>query len=113
MRVLKYRFLVAITAFALSVTAKTCYYPDGSPDVAIKPCDSSADVSTCCRSTDSCLSNNLCFSTGLNVVYRRGCTDPTWNSSSCPRFLSKWLVPFLPDWDASKNIQITQPAEWL
>lgn len=109
MRVIMYRFLVAITALALSVTAQqTCYYPDGSSDTALRPCNASAAVSACCRTpTDVCLTNGLCFSTGLNVVIRRGCTDSTWNSTLCPKYCETGWSPLCRHWDASENYRNT------
>ena len=90
-----YRFLVAITALALSITAQQMrYYPEGSSDPALRPCNASAAVSSCCRtSADAYLTNGLCFSTGLNVVIRRGCTDSTWNNTLCALSTVKQVSP--------------------
>lgn len=69
----------------------TCHYPDGVANNG-SPCDPDADVSMCCGPTFVCISNGLCkvgrdTTRGYNYeYYRSGCTDATWNSSSCPQF---------------------------
>ncbi|KAF7503409.1 hypothetical protein GJ744_003892 [Endocarpon pusillum] len=78
---------VALVACALSSVgmAQTCYYPDGKATGALIPCNTTAAVTNCCKDSDMCLKNGLCFSPGLNSVVRRGCTDQTWNNTeACP-----------------------------
>jgi len=78
--------VVLVTAALLSVgTAQTCYYPDGNATDALVPCHKNALVTNCCRDSDLCLKNGLCFSPGLGSVVRRGCTDQKWANSVCPK----------------------------
>lgn len=62
-----------------------CFYPDGSRNDGLFACDPKAAVSACCRLGDVCVSNGFCFFAGLNALVRRGCTDSSFNSTSCPR----------------------------
>jgi len=62
-----------------------CYYPNGQLADGLSPCNTTAPVSHCCRNGDVCVTNGLCFSTGLMAVVRRGCTDKTFNSTLCPQ----------------------------
>jgi hypothetical protein len=62
-----------------------CYYPNGESDDGLHPCNATAAVSHCCRASDVCITNGFCFSSGLNAVVRRGCTDKTFNSTECPQ----------------------------
>jgi hypothetical protein len=66
------------------LVASECFYPDGKNATGLFPCYPDADVSHCCRKSDVCLSNGLCFSSGLGTIVRRGCTEPSWKSDSCP-----------------------------
>ncbi|KAF2685342.1 hypothetical protein K458DRAFT_417403 [Lentithecium fluviatile CBS 122367] len=78
------------TAFCASVffarAIAECYYPDGKIAPGLVPCNATAEVTHCCRDADVCLSNGLCFSTGLGTIVRRGCTDSKWNNTVCPTF---------------------------
>ncbi|KAL6705423.1 hypothetical protein ACN47E_006688 [Coniothyrium glycines] len=76
--------VVAVSLFTSAVSLQTCYYPDGKNATALIPCNADADVSHCCRDTDLCLTNGMCFSSGLAYIVRRGCTDRTWKSPDCP-----------------------------
>ena len=76
----------------VSSSARTCYFPDGTPTGTDVPCDGDAEDSFCCFTGQACLSNKICGAfhtntTGTSLVYARGtCTDPTWNSPACPKF---------------------------
>lgn len=70
--------------FILSSATQTCYWPSGKTAGALIPCNETVPVSHCCKDSDVCLSNGLCFSPGLGVLVRRGCTDKSWNSTDCP-----------------------------
>lgn len=84
---------VAILAFFGTCFAanSTCYYPNGEKNNG-GACNSNAEVSSCCGPTFVCLSNGLCQPgpdskrTYSYNFYRSGCTDATFNSTSCPRF---------------------------
>ncbi|KAF2239854.1 hypothetical protein EV356DRAFT_571947 [Viridothelium virens] len=73
---------------------QACYYPNGTSgiDSGYTPCDASAEFSACCEATDICVSNGYCFqqSTAENAwnnrLARGLCTDPSWDSTSCPQF---------------------------
>jgi hypothetical protein len=82
------RISVCTFAFIFQAFAE-CYYPDGKVASGLTPCNSTAKVSHCCRDADVCLSNGLCFSTGLGTIIRRGCTDSSFNDTVCPAFCIK------------------------
>lgn len=63
--------------------APTCYNPNGSVSPIMFACDILTVFSPCCMFGTVCLDNKLCRND--NDIYRGGCTDPTWNSSDCPR----------------------------
>jgi hypothetical protein len=81
-----YVFILLCVSALVSEILAECYYPDGKVAPGLIPCNSTAKVSHCCRDADVCLSNGLCFSTGLSSIVRRGCTDSTWNETTCPSF---------------------------
>jgi len=85
-----YILVLASTLFSLS-TQQQCYYPDGKLATGLIPCNASAPVSHCCRESDVCLTNGLCFSAGLGSIVRRGCTEKGWNSTDCPNFCTKGM----------------------
>ncbi|KAF4627821.1 hypothetical protein G7Y89_g10325 [Cudoniella acicularis] len=70
--------------------SQQCYYPDGSVTGAdtdhplMIPCSPSASNSACCHAGDVCYENGLCMSAGWWFLYRGGCTDKSFQSSSCP-----------------------------
>lgn len=81
---------LARSTASASTNSRTCYYPDKSISKGT-PCDPNAAVSPCCGPGFICLSNGLC-SPGPEDrksyqydLYRSACTDPTWNSTACPR----------------------------
>ncbi|KAK7185948.1 hypothetical protein PSPO01_08198 [Paraphaeosphaeria sporulosa] len=77
----------------------TCYSITGlaSPfnDYTYVPCNLTAiengQHSACCASGDTCLTNGLCKYNSptpvrnFNTYWRIGCTDPTYQDSSCPK----------------------------
>ena len=76
-----------------------CYTMTGIliEDENVVPCNPSAtggagSHSSCCnqKEGDVCLSTGLCLSpkakTPSNMLWTNGCTDPTWNDSSCPQY---------------------------
>src|SRR6266487_6586530 len=75
--------IVVTSTLLLSVTAQSCYYPSGKSADGLIICKPKASVSHCCKDSDACLTNGLCFSPGLGAVLIRGCTDKTWKSSEC------------------------------
>lgn len=74
-------WLLASHALRIQAKLDTCYYPDKtvSPDT---PCNSSAEVSSCCNQNALCLSNGLCYQ---GVTSRGSCTDRSWGSD-CPLY---------------------------
>lgn len=92
----------------------TCYNVDGTTtglDNSFKPCNSSAEVSTCCATNkgsnaDVCLTSGLCYTQGegySGMIYMNGCTDKTGKSDSCAHFCPDGEFPailssFLPFW---------------
>ncbi|KAI5275859.1 hypothetical protein E4T47_01390 [Aureobasidium subglaciale] len=83
-------FLKKLSVFAAAslllraVSAQTCYYPDGLTPSDDIPCNSNAQVSSCCPTGSFCMDNGLCF--GGSVVSRASCTDQAWSSAECPRY---------------------------
>lgn len=65
----------------------TCYFPNGlemtRPKVEFFECDSSQEHTMCCGTGDHCRSDGLCDSIFYGLVFRNGCSDSTWQSSSC------------------------------
>lgn len=92
---LLYRFsgLAAVVCLwsTAAATNSTCYYPNGKENNG-GACNPNAEVSACCGPTFVCLSNGLCKpgpdskKTYAYNFYRSGCTDATFNSTSCPQF---------------------------
>lgn len=76
-----YFLLISYIATA-SAQDPQCYWPDGSPDNSLVPCDptGSATVS-CCYKNTFCTQNNLCLAGGN--YYRGGCTDKSWKDGRC------------------------------
>ncbi|KAF1830908.1 hypothetical protein BDW02DRAFT_650312 [Decorospora gaudefroyi] len=88
------KFLAAcvfVVSALISVGICDCFYPDGRNATDLHVCLPDAAVSHCCRSSDSCLSNGMCFSSGLGSIVRRACTDKTWKSQECPRICTDTL----------------------
>lgn len=77
-------YLLVLFWSSIGVAVDDCFYPDGRYAVALSACNKQSPVTQCCRQGDVCLTNGLCFSPGLNLVLRRGCTDKTWRSTKCP-----------------------------
>ena len=46
-------------------------------------CDSGKEFSMCCAVGNDCRPDGLCFTDSTGLIYRKGCTDPTWASPSC------------------------------
>ncbi|UPX12324.1 uncharacterized protein EKO05_0002878 [Ascochyta rabiei] len=82
--------LVVSVASSSAAADSTCYYPNGEKNNG-GACDANAEVSVCCGPTFVCLGNGLC-QVGPDTrrtygyeFYRSGCTDASFNSSSCPQ----------------------------
>lgn len=56
-----------------------------------RPCDSGKEYNMCCANWDECRSDGLCFSNQSNLIYRDGCTDPSWESPSCVKLCNTGL----------------------
>lgn len=82
-----------LSILACTVTARQCYYPDGSEsnDVAC----SDDDVVQCCDKDSICLSNGYCLNTYPNAysVARSSCTDSAWGSDCPQQCIEVWLTP--------------------
>jgi hypothetical protein len=84
--------LLTILSVSCSIVLGECFYPDGTAAPGLVPCNEGAEVSHCCRDADMCLTNGLCFSSGLGSTLRRGCTDKNWNKTACPDICTgEWL----------------------
>ncbi|KAE8376407.1 hypothetical protein BDV26DRAFT_305609 [Aspergillus bertholletiae] len=81
------RLLPLLALVATSVAVKsdaTCYFVNGNIATADVPCNTSAEITTCCNKNDICLSNGLCYlqSQGNHPVMSRGsCTDQNWGGA--------------------------------
>lgn len=85
--------LISVFNIFYSSSRAACYYPNGSDENArlsvevYQPCDSGDEHSMCCALNrtiaDKCRKDGLCVSTWDSNIWRDGCTDPTWKSSSC------------------------------
>src|SRR3954470_10074193 len=73
---------IAILLPVRLITA-SCYYPDGKLSESLSPCNTDAEESHCCGKSTFCVSHGFCFSSALGSVVRRGCTEPSWNTSVC------------------------------
>ena len=75
---------------ATSSSNKTCYGSNEAVAIDSIPCNPQAEVSTCCRFTNTCYSNSLCgpgpgLPNGKTPYYTGECTDRSWpNSTACP-----------------------------
>jgi hypothetical protein len=74
--------LFMLLRFVSLVSSKQCYFLDGTDASANgKICNPNSDVSSCCATTDSCLTSGLCLSPN-GLIYQFGCTDQ--EGKSCP-----------------------------
>jgi len=73
----------------------SCYYPGGKWAAEFLPCDPTANVSLCCPSGWTCMSDLLCVMTQPNTAnntypigttYRGTCTNPLWDDQACGDF---------------------------
>jgi hypothetical protein len=102
-RVPKLYFVAAIVWQLCSLTfaedTRACYTPDGT--IAENNFACSPDLDVCCGLNAVCLSNLLCYDPKQSFVqgFNRGtCTDPTWQSSSCPTFCDQCKSPTKEAW---------------
>ena len=79
---------IVILLFSLPIVRAaedTCYWPNKDPAPGFTPCgNSSTNARACCGKGEPCLSNGLCFSPAIGVVYRGACSDSTWPDPACP-----------------------------
>lgn len=78
-------FLVIILSrlIHLGVTATLlCYWPDGTVTDGVLPCLTNGTTSMCCAVGDACTTSGWCLGSS-GYIYRGGCTDQSWPSSSC------------------------------
>jgi hypothetical protein len=79
--------LTVFATFIAVATSQKCYAVDGTAlDSTYTPCNPSAKHSSCCASTDICMSNGLCMGTmneSIGMIFSRGCTDSKGNDASC------------------------------
>lgn len=67
------------------VSNGTCYSSRNETAVDMLPCgnDYFGHVG-CCQHDDDCLLDSTCFNNEYGVTYVAGCTDPTYNDTTCP-----------------------------
>lgn len=70
-----------------------CYLPSGKEmEKVYRPCSSGKEFDTCCNGNmDECRPDGLCVSKSDQSIWRIGCTDPTWESSSCIKLCTAGL----------------------
>ena len=72
--------IFAILSLLRCAHAQTCYWPDGSDIQESQgywaPCEPGGG--TCCRETEACLSNGLCFGGTFGMVSVQYCEDRGW-----------------------------------
>lgn len=77
----------SILNFSLIMSAK-CYDQDGNENPDLLACSADGDgLASCCQPGDACATNGFCLPPSaakapLNY-YVYGCSDPTWNASTC------------------------------
>lgn len=81
------RLLAVASLLLRAISAQTCYYPDGLTISNDVPCNSNAEVSSCCPTGSFCMDNGLCF--GGGVVSRSSCTDQAWTSPQCAHYCTE------------------------
>lgn len=78
---------LALSLFFVLVQSR-CYTSEGDPWIynpdspveAWMPCNTTADVTSCCSPRDYCMSNGLCMDAVVdNVVSQQGCTSSSWD----------------------------------
>lgn len=64
-----------------------CYYmEDKRLDKAFIPCgNDDLGPKPCCQTGDVCLENNACYNADYGTTYLAGCTDKTFEDTSCPQ----------------------------
>jgi hypothetical protein len=100
---IKLPFAATVTALHVHgiFASPQCYWPDGGAAQSnYVPCNSTATASACCAVNDACTTYGWCLGSA-GMVYRGGCTDPSWKSGACQAkycFDSKinMLFQFLP-----------------
>ena len=77
-------FFFSFDIFSSFAHAK-CYFPSGKElGVKYRPCVSGREFDSCCNDgMDECRPDGLCLNIDHHEIWRVGCTDPTWKSSSC------------------------------
>ncbi|KAI1462604.1 hypothetical protein F4805DRAFT_3101 [Annulohypoxylon moriforme] len=71
----------------ISISNGTCYYDEDSKILKdYIPCGNVATGRnwTCCAAGDICLSNSACYHRHFDITYLSGCTDSSYQDSSCP-----------------------------
>ncbi|EXJ76332.1 uncharacterized protein A1O5_00840 [Cladophialophora psammophila CBS 110553] len=76
----------------MSLASTSCYWPNGQlvTQYNYQPCNAGSDPkhAACCDlRTSVCTQFGYCFG-NANYIYRGGCTDSTWSSSSCAQACS-------------------------
>ena len=67
--------------------AQNCYYPNGAVAEGMAACLLSGGA--CCPYQWECLSSGLCYLENAGYYGRYTCTDPTWQSESCPKICTE------------------------
>jgi hypothetical protein len=73
---------------ALYLSEGTCYFGQGAKaDPNFIPCGNAnlEGPQACCYKGDYCLSSNTCWDAETIVTYIAGCTDSTFQASTCPQ----------------------------
>lgn len=99
------RLFVLVFCFGIlcSLGHAACYYPNGIAMGEVDRifnytlCDSNTEFSMCCAAGNTCRPDGLCFTDSTELIYRKGCTDPTWASPSCVKLCYNGIGALISD----------------
>ncbi|KAH7024605.1 uncharacterized protein B0I36DRAFT_163120 [Microdochium trichocladiopsis] len=98
--------LATATAMAILPTLATaaCYDRGGKLRESWVACNPDQPTSSCCSSSDFCMSNGLCLNAGGNQAYtQQGCTDKKWGPP-CTFYCRESFCIFSPPPLGSKRV---------
>ncbi|KAF1818452.1 uncharacterized protein K489DRAFT_94236 [Dissoconium aciculare CBS 342.82] len=83
--------LPLLASWFIATACADCYWPDGTKFTDYPACDVQAKdgFSNCCGNSDMCTTNGFCkwnFFANSSLLWRNGCTDPSWNSPNCAQY---------------------------
>lgn len=101
--------LVSFFEIFYSSAHAACYFPNGI-DMKVfdktfnySLCNSGKEFSMCCAAGNGCRPDGLCFVDSTGLIYRKGCTDPTWASPSCVKLCYNGIGTLIPSSDLKNS----------